>query len=55
MRVHKILFDKNFERVFEKYKKRLTEKEKANLTRKLLILKENVFDARLKTHSLQGG
>ncbi len=49
-----ILYDKPFEKRFEKYKSQLTNAEKEKLKRRLEIFKENIFDERLKTHKLKG-
>lgn len=53
MKVKEILFDNKFQTKFEKYKLKLSLKEKENLKSKISIFKENIFDSRLKTHSLK--
>lgn len=52
MKVKNILFDSQFEKLFEKYKYKLTLKQKENLKEKLKIFKEDIFDDSLKTHKL---
>jgi addiction module RelE/StbE family toxin len=48
------LYDKGFEKKFEKYKKQLADAEIQRLKSKFAIFKENIFDKRLKTHKLKG-
>lgn len=49
-----IHFDAAFEKQWLKYTKKLTEKEKEQFRERLAAFKEDVFDARLKTHHLKG-
>ncbi|HEY4509916.1 MAG TPA: type II toxin-antitoxin system mRNA interferase toxin, RelE/StbE family [Candidatus Paceibacterota bacterium] len=52
--IREIVFDRGFEKKFEKYKGRLSEKERQKLKSRLLIFQKNPFDARLETHKLGG-
>ena len=52
--IREIVFDRGFEKKFEKYKKRLSEQERQKLKDRLLIFQKNPFDARLETHKLGG-
>jgi len=54
MKIINILFDPSFEKKFKKYTNRLSNKELDNLRTKFNIIKENIFDHRLKTHKLKG-
>lgn len=49
-----ISYDPSFEKHFNKYKKHLTDTEKERLKKTFGILKEDIFDKRLKTHKLKG-
>ena len=53
-RIKKIVFDASFEKDLKKYKNRSTDKKIKQLKERLLIFKEDPFDARLRTHKLKG-
>lgn len=54
MRPKTIIFDRVFEKRWEKYLKGLTKKQKEQLRTRLAIFKNDIFDKRLKTHHLKG-
>jgi mRNA-degrading endonuclease YafQ of YafQ-DinJ toxin-antitoxin module len=49
-----LLFDRPFEKKLKKFTAQLTADQKLKFKQKLEILKEDIFDERLKTHKLKG-
>jgi mRNA-degrading endonuclease YafQ of YafQ-DinJ toxin-antitoxin module len=54
MKPNYLLFDKTFEKSFNKYKDSLNESDRKKLKRQFEIFREDIFDKRLRTHKLKG-
>ena len=52
--IKKIVYDKSFEKRFERYKNDLSERKLSELRKRIEIFKNNSFNSKLKTHKLKG-
>jgi mRNA-degrading endonuclease YafQ of YafQ-DinJ toxin-antitoxin module len=49
-----LVFDKAFEKAFDKYKQGLSDRERERLRSRFELFAKNVFDKKLRTHKLKG-